>query len=735
MNNVVKRDGSKVDLNIDKIHQVLEWACDDIKNVSVSQIELNAKLQLINNIETKEIQKILIKSASDLISEKTPNYQYVASRLLLMELRKNVYGSFKPIPFIELIERNIKKDVYENILEYYTKDEINYFGRRLKYSNDDTFTYAMLRTMIDSYSVKNKKSLEIYETPQEMFMLISMMKFKNDKDIDRTLNYYELLTSYKISLPSPIMSGVRTKLKGYASCCLIDCGDTRDSLISANGASVLMTTMRAGIGRHNGWIRGIGAKVGKSTIHNGITRILKWSESSVKAFSQGERGGGSTEFFPFWHYEIERIIKLKSNKLPDDEAVRGVDYGIGFNKLFFDRVDNDENITLFSMEETKELLENVHDYDLWEETYLSLEKKRGIRKIKINAKSFFKEYLTEYFETGRVYPMFLDNMNDGCFKRPIYMSNLCLEILLPVKPLESLYDEHGEIALCILSNVNAGRIHQLSELENIAELLVRGLDNIIEIQDYPLPSAENSAKNGRYLAIGVSDWAHYLTKKRVRYDTQEALDITEEFMENLQYYLLKASNELAKERGECNWFRRDSKYSDGWLPNDGNQRFISMEKWNELRSNIERDGLRHNTLSGIPPAATSSDGFGASSGIDMPRGFLTNKNSKHGVVKQIVPNFSKGSSYYTLSGELDNLKYLEMISKFQLYVDNGISTNTYFDESDLDVNGNMSIKKLRDVILTAHELKLKTLYYQNYDDSAKSVEDEELSCSGGGCQV
>jgi len=733
---VTKRNGTQDALDLSKIHNVLEWASNNISNISISQIELNANLQLYDGITTTNIHDILTKSAADLISKRTPNYQYVAGRLLLMQLRKEVYGQFEPIKLSVIIDRNIKLGYYEDFYKYYTLDEINEYNTCINYDRDFTFTHSMLRTNMDSYTVKIKSKNMILETPQELFMLIPMILFKDEPNRkELILEYYKDLSTYKISLPSPIMSGVRTPLKGYSSCCLIDAGDTKESLTAANAASVIMTTMRAGIGGFKGWIRGENARVGNHTLHAGITNMLKWFQGAVKAFTQGNRGGGATEYFPFWTWEIERIIKLKSNKLPDDESVRGLDYGIGFNALFFERVKNNKNITLFSAEETRLLIQNVYDYDLWVKTYLDYEKKTDIRKKEINAREFFKEYLTEYFETGRVYPYFLDNMNGKAFNRSLYMLNLCSEITLPVTPLESLYDKNGEISLCILSNVNAGKLKSLDELENITKLLVRSLDNLIDMQEYPLPAAENSTVNGRYLGIGISDWAHYLTKKKVRYDTQEGLDLTEEFAEHLQYNLLKASMELAKERGECNWFRRDSNYANGYLPNDGKWRFISSEKWERLRLDIVKYGLRNNVLSAIPPAATSSDAFGATSGIDMPRDFVTVKNSKAGPVKQVVPNFSKGSAYYTLTRELDNIKYLEMISKFQLYIDQSISTNTYFDETDLDEEGKMSLDKLKEIIVTAHELGLKSLYYQNFDDVVENNKELDTGCVGGGCSV
>ena len=739
-----KRSGEVVPFDLDKIHKSIAWGCHGIKNVSESEVELNAQLQFEEGGLTSDYHKSIIKSAANLISPRTPNYQYVAAKLLLMEVRKDVFGQFEPLPLIDTVHANIKRGLYEDFFLSYTADEINHFDSKIQHKKDFDFTYAGLRTVLDKFTLKDKLDNDrLFESPQQLFMLVSMAMFKNE-GVDRSklvVEYYHELSDFIISLPSPIMSGLRTTVKGYSSCCLIDTGDSKESLTAANSAAVIMTSIKAGIGLFGGSIRGIGAGVANNTvIHTGNVPILKWFEAGVKSFSQGARGGSATIYYPFWHWEIEKIITLKSNKSTPENSVRKLDYGVGLNKLLFDRAAANDKITLFSAEETPDLIKNLYDYDLWLETYLKYERKQGIRKNKISAREFLTNYATEYFETGRLYPLFLDNANNGPLKDVIKMSNLCAEILLPTKELQNVDDPNGEIALCILSNVNAGRIKTLDKLERTAQLLVRGLDNLIDIQEYPLPSAENPTINARYLGIGVSDWAHALTRHKVRYDSSEALDLAEEFMEHWQYNLLKASNELAKERGEANWFRERSKYADGWLPNDGKWCFIPKKKWEALRKSIVVHGLRNNTLSAIPPAGTSSDVSNSTSGIDMPRDWMVTKKSKSGPMKQIVPNFSKGSSYYTLAFEVDNIKYLNMVARFQLYVDQSISTNTYWDEKDFNADGKMPMSKLVRMLKHAHKIGMKSLYYMNFDDSSFSKEDKgegvvEESCEGGGCSV
>ncbi|MCD6435754.1 MAG: ribonucleoside-diphosphate reductase subunit alpha [Clostridiales bacterium] len=733
--NVIKRSGKIEPLNIDKIHQVLAWGENGLNNVSISEVELQANLQFTNNMLTSDIHKVLTKTTADLISEKYPNYQYFAARMLLMQNRKEVYGQFDSLPLNTIVQKNIKLGYYEDIYKYFTPAEIDYYDSRINYDRDYTFTYAGLRTVLDKYAVTNKKTEKIYETPQIIFMLVSMIKMKDEKEL--IIDYYNALSKFKISLPSPIMAGLRTPVKGYSSCCKIDAGDTKDSLIAANAASVVMTTIKAGIGIFGGSIRGLGANVANGTIkHTGNVPILKWFESAVKSFSQGSRGGGATIYYTFWHWEIEKILTLKSNKSTEENSVRKLDYGIGINQLLWDRAEKNENITLFSAEETPELINNLNDYDKWVETYLMYEQKRGIRKKKIKARDIIKSFATEAFETGRYYPLMLDNVNRGPLKSVIKMSNLCSEIMLPVTPMKHLYDPDAEIALCILTNINAGKV-EIEEMPAMAKLIVHGLNHIIDMQEYPLPAAENSTKNARYLGIGVSDWAHKLTKSKVRYDTKEALDLSEEYMENWQYNLLKASMELAKKDGEAPWFRTRSKYADGWLPNANRQRFISDSKWTGLSLDIQKYGLRNLTLSAIPPAGTSSDVSNSTSGLDMPRDFVITKKSKAGPMKQVLPNFAKGSSYYNLAFDnLDNKKYLDMISKFQLYTDQGISANIYFSPKNF-IDGKMPLATLIGIYKHAHKIGLKSIYYCNFDDQDLVKNDNGMDdgCEGGACSV
>lgn len=731
----IKRDGRKENKDISKIQKMTNWSTEGLNNVSASEIELNASLQFTDGMLTSDIHKIITRSCADLISPRTPNYQFAAARLQLMEIRKEVFGDFEPYSLLKQMKKNIENNMYEDLFLYFTEDEVNYYDSIIVHDKDFNFTYAGIRTFLDSYILKDNGTPT--ESPQHVNMLVSMTLFKNEKDVilrkQLIKEYYTDLSDFKISLPSPFMSGLRTPVKGYSSCCLIDAGDSRESLTAANSASIVMSTFRAGIGLFGGNVRGIGAWVANKCIkHTGITQIYKWMESAVRAFAQPNRGGAATVYNACWNWEIEKIINLKSNKSTEENSVKKLDYGVGFPNLFFERVAKNEKWTLFSAEETRDLFENLVDEELWNKTYINYEKRKDVRKKEINARQLLFDFATQYFETGRIYPLFLTNANKGPLKVPIKMSNLCAEILLYVKELKDLYDDKGEIALCILTNINAGKLKSLDDLPRLARSTVRGLDNVIDIQEYPLPAAKNSTINNRYIGIGTSDWAHYLTKHKVKYNTQEALDLAEEFAEKWQYNLLRASCDLAKERGEAPFFRERSKYADGWLPNDGNWRFISKEKWEELRADIIKYGLRHLVLSAIPPAATSSDLSNSTSGLDFPRDFVTTKTSKSGPVKQVVPNFAKGSSYYTLAEEVDNIEYLNMLSKFAMYLDQSISANVYWSKKDLNETGQFPIKKLIKAIIHANKIGMKTLYYSNY---IMDENEEKPGCESGGCSV
>ena len=732
---VIKRDGTRAPIDLSMIHEAVEWACNGYDNVSVSDIEINSKLQFYEGISTSEIQKVMIRSAADLISEKKPNYQYVAARLLLMDLRKTVYKQEQAIPFEYLVHNNIYKGVYDKILlEKYSKQELVFFGKHIKYERDFLFTYAGLSQMMDKYLLQDRKSGELYETPQEAFMLIGMFMFMNYEQKLRkkyVLKLYEALSLFKISLPTPIMSGVRTPLRQFSSCCLIDVGDSLSSIMHSNTAVGFYTAQRAGIGLNFGRIRGIDAPIrGGEVVHTGLVPFLKMFEATTKSFTQNSiRGGGSTSTIPFFHWEIETFIQLKNNKGNDENRVRRMDYSIAVNKLFRERIKHNKEITLFSSEEVTELYDLFYspDYQAFKKMYETLEKSKYLRKKTINARTFYLAILKERYETGRLYILNADHVNKHSpFKDHIYMSNLCQEITLPTAPLTDVNKDEGEIAMCILSNVNLGKIKNIDELDELTDLLVRFLDELIEYQEYPVKVAEKSTKNRRSLGIGVSDVFNFLAKNNLRYDNPESLQIIHQYMERFQYGLIKASAQLAKEKGACKYFER-TKYSEGIFPIDTYEKNVDelvannlQCDWESLKAKVKKYGLRNSALSAIPPAASSSIVSNSTPGVDPVRKLLIAKMSKYGPLKQLAPGYGEYHQNYTLAWDIDNEKYVQLIAVFQKFIDQSISTNMYYDISKYQDN-KVPIRDLIRHESIAYKYGLKTLYYLNSNDNSGEV--------------
>ena len=658
---------------------MVEYACEDITGVSSSQIEMNSGLQFYDGMSTDEIQQILIKSAADLISLDTPNYTYTASRLLLYYLRKQVMGKLWDHPHIyKHVEKCIEKGVYDkDILNWYEKKDFDRMENWLNHERDYTFTYAGLRQVIDKYLVQDRSNGEIFETPQFMYMIISatlFAKYPKETRMTYVKKYYDAISTFKINIPTPVMSGVRTPIKQYASCVLVDVADTLPSIFSSDMAIGSYVAQRAGIGINAGRIRGINSRIrGGEVQHTGVIPFLKKFEATVKCCTQnGVRGGSATVNFPIWHQEIEDIIVLKNNKGSEDNRVRKLDYSIQLSKLFYERFINDEEITLLSPHEVPEL------YEAWgspefDKLYETAERKTSIKRKKIKAQQLIFDILKERAETGRIYIMNIDHCNThSSFKDLIKMSNLCQEITLPTDPIHHI-DGKGEIALCILSAINVGLINKRDELEPLCDLAVRSLDEIIDHQAYPVRAAEISTKARRSLGVGYIGLAHYLAKKGYKYDQKLAWRQVDKLTEAFQYYLLKASNQVAKEKGKCEYFNR-TKYSDGILPIDTykkevdeivNNRAFTYD-WEWLRKEIKEHGLRHSTLSAQMPSESSSVVSNATNGIEPPRDYLSVKKSKKGPLKQIVPDYKRLKNNYTLLWDMkSNEGYINIVAVMQ----------------------------------------------------------------------
>jgi ribonucleoside-diphosphate reductase alpha chain len=745
---VLKSDGSKVEINLDKIHKMVHKACKNITGVSESSVQMNSGLQFYDGITTKDIQKILVKSASDLISLENPNYQFVAARLLLFGIQKQVFNTkwkdseIYP-PLKDIIQRNIDIGVYDDdILKWYKEEELDQLDKYIKHSRDLTFTYAGLQQIVDKYLVQDRSSGIVYETPQFMYMLIAMTLFKKyggelgDK-LEYVKKYYDAISQFKINIPTPIMAGVRTPLRQFASCVLVDTDDTLDSIFSSDTAIGKYVAQRAGIGINAGRIRGLGSRIrGGEVQHTGVIPFLKKFESTVRCCTQnGVRGGSATVHFPIWHQEIEDILVLKNNKGTEDNRVRKLDYSIQLSELFYKRFLANEEITLFSPHEVEGLYDAFGTPE-FDELYEKYERATSIPKTKIGARELFTSLLKERAETGRIYIMNIDHCNThSSFTDKVNMSNLCQEITLPTNPIQHI-DGNGEIALCILSAINIGIVKE-EELESLCDLSVRGLEELIDFQEYPVKAAEMSTIARRSLGIGYIGLAHFLAKNKVRYGDKESLQLVHDLTERFQYFLLKSSNNLARINGACIDFDR-TKYAEGQLPIDHYKKEVDelvkpvyKMDWEQLRKDIRIHGLRHSTLTAQMPSESSSVVSNATNGVEPPRDYLSVKKSKKGTLKQVVPQYSILKNNYTLLWDMpDNIGYINIIAVMQKFFDQGISGNWSYNPENYE-NGEVPVSVMARDMLTTYKYGWKTSYYQNTMDGKKEdvVEDTPLAIS------
>ena len=727
--NVKKRNGSIEPLNLEKMHVMCEEACKNLAGVSSSQVEIQSGIQFYDGITTAAIQEILIKSASDLISLDNPNYQFVAARLLLFSLRKSLYGRIRELPTLfDHINKCVNNEIYDaDVLNKYTKEEIDHFDTVIDHDRDFIFTYAGLRQVVDKYLVQDRSSGQVYETPQFMYLLIAMTIFADYPQETRTdyvTRYYNAISKHKINIPTPIMGGVRTPLRQFASCVLVDADDTLDSIFSSDMAIGRYVAQRAGIGINAGRIRGINSKIrGGEVQHTGVVPFLKKFEATVRCCTQnGIRGGSATVHFPIWHKEIRDIIVLKNNKGTEDNRVRKLDYSIQLSKLFYERFITNQKITLFSPHDVPGLYDSFGT-ESFDELYTRYESDESIPKTSIEAQELILDILKERAETGRLYLMNIDHCNThSSFLDKVNMSNLCQEITLPTKPLSHIDDPDGEIALCILSAINVGKINRLDELEDLCDLSVRGLEELIDYQGYPVKAAENSTIRRRSLGVGFIGLAHYLAKNNVKYDDSESWNLVHDLSEAFQYYLLKSSNEIAKEKGKCEYFDR-TKYSQGILPIDTYKKEVDEivdnnlnYDWESLRSSIVEHGLRHSTLSAQMPSESSSVVCNATNGIEPPRDYLSVKKSKKGPLKQVVPSFGSLKNNYTLLWDMkDNEGYIKVLSVMQKFFDQAISGNWSYNPEYYPDN-EVPVSVMANDLLTTYKYGWKTSYYQNTND-------------------
>jgi len=736
--NVKKRNGrGQEPLLLEKMHRMVDEACTDLAGVSASQVEMQSGIQFYDGITTAEIQEILIRSASDLIDLDHPNYQFVAARLLLFSIRKQLYGRRHEIPKVkDHISSCVEKGVYDpELLTLYSDEEFDKLQSFIDHDRDYLFTFAGLRQVADKYLVQDRSSGVLYETPQFMYILIAatiFSKYPKETRLDYVKKYYDAISKHRLNIPTPIMAGVRTPLRQYASCVLVDVDDTLDSIFTSDMAIGKYVAQRAGIGINAGRIRGINSKIrGGEVQHTGVVPFLKKFESTVRCCTQnGIRGGSATVHFPIWHIEIEDILVLKNNKGTEDNRVRKLDYSIQLSKIFYERFITDAEISLFSPHDVPGLYDSFGT-DGFDDLYTAFERDESIPRKTIGGQELFLNLLKERAETGRIYIMNIDHCNThSSFKDKIEMSNLCQEITLPTKPLNHI-DGDGEIALCILSAVNIGKVNKLTELEELCDLAVRGLDELIDYQQYPIKAAEVATKNRRSLGVGYIGLAHYLAKNGHKYDSQDAWDDIHRLTEAFQYYLLRSSNKLAEEKGACGYFFR-TKYADGILPIDTYKTDVDEISnpgydydWEELRRDIMEKGLRNSTLSAQMPSESSSVVSNATNGIEPPRGYLSIKKSKKGPLKQIVPGYQYLKNNYTLLWDmLDNTGYINVVSVIQKFFDQAISGNWSYNPKNYPDN-EVPVSEMAQDLLRTYKYGWKTSYYQNTYDfkSDENIED------------
>ena len=753
---VIKRDGTRESIDLEKIHRVVHWASQDLENISVSQVEINSQLAFFDGIKTEDIHETIIKSAADLISTDVPDYQYLAARLTIFHLRKKAFKSFTPPSLIHHVINLTDLGIYDkDILKKYNKTEFKELDNYIDHWRDMNFSYAAVKQLEGKYLVQNRVTGEIFESPQFLYMLVGMCLFQEYKGkarLDFVKRFYDATSTFKISLPTPIMAGVRTPTRQFSSCVLIETDDDLDSISASSAAIVKYVSQRAGIGINAGRIRALGSPIrGGEATHTGCIPFFKHFHTAVKSCSQGGvRGGAATLFYPLWHLEVESLLVLKNNTGTDENRIRHLDYGVQFNGLMYQRFLADGDITLFSPNDVPGLYDAFFaDQTKFKKLYEKYEKDKTIRKEKIKARDLFSMFMKERANTGRIYLQNVDHCNThGAFDAnlaPIKQSNLCMEITLPTKPLYSVQDENGEVALCTLSAVNLGALDSLDELEDTTEIIVRSLDSLLDYQNYPLKAAELTSKNRRTLGIGVTNLAYYLAKNNAKYSDGSGNELIHKTFEALQFYSLKASNKLANDFGACPLFS-ETQYAKGILPIDSYKKDIDEFcdtkldlDWDSLRKDIKATGLRNSTLTALMPCESSSQISNSTNGIEPPRGFVSIKQSKDGILKQVVPEYEKLHKKYELLWDIkDNEGYLQLCAIMQKFVDQSISTNTHYDPSQFK-GSKVPMKLFLMDLLKAYKYGIKTLYYHTTRDGASDDQNNNMStdddCEDGACKL
>jgi ribonucleoside-diphosphate reductase alpha chain len=740
---VTKRDGRKELLDLEKMHKVVFWATENITGVSASELELKSHLQFYQGISTPDIQETLIKAAADLISEETPNYQYVAGRLICYHLRKEVYGDFKPWHIRKLVDQNVNLGLYDPELpDLYDNAEWDYINSFIKHERDEHLTYAAMEQMRGKYLVQNRVTKKIYETPQVAYALIAATLFSDYPRETRmrwVRDYYDTISTHQVSLPTPVMAGVRTSQRQFSSCVLIETDDSLDSINATTSSIVKYVSQKAGIGVGAGRIRAIKSPIRKGdAYHTGVIPFYKLFQAATRSCSQGGvRNGAATLYYPLWHLEVEDLLVLKNNKGTDDNRVRHMDYGVQFNKVMYERLLNNDYITLFSPNDVPEVYDAFFsDVDLFRELYERAERNTHIRRKRVKAMDLFAQFVQERKDTGRIYLMNVDHANShGAFDpavAPVKQSNLCCEINLPTKPLKDVYDEEGEIALCTLSAINWGAFKHPEEMQRACELAVRGLDNLLSYQNYPIIAAQIATQGRRPLGVGIINLAYWLAKHGTNYSDPD-LKLVDTWAQHWSYYLIKASADLAVEKGACPWSDQ-TKYHNGVLPVDTYKSDVDelvkhedVVDWKALRKQLKEHGIRNSTLMALMPAETSAQISNATNGVEPPRSYVSVKQSKDGVLKQVVPEFRHlKNKYELLWDQRSPLGYLKIMAVLQKYIDQGISVNTSYNPQFYE-DEKIPMSEMLQHILFFYKMGGKQLYYFNTYDGQGEIDVNKLT--------
>jgi ribonucleoside-diphosphate reductase alpha chain len=740
---VTKRDGNKEFLDIEKMHRVVMWATEGITGVSASEVEIKSHIQFYNGIKTADIQETLIKSAADLISEETPNYQYVAGRLINYHLRKQVYNDYTPWPLIDLVKKNVESGFYDaGLLAAYTDEEWSTLNNYIKHERDESFTYVAMEQWRGKYLVQNRVTNEIFETPQIAYLLIAATLFQNYKQnrLQWVKEYYDAVSMHDISLPTPVMAGVRTPQKQFSSCVLIETDDSLDSINATASSIVKYVSQKAGIGIGAGRIRALGSPIRNGdAYHTGVVPFYKLFQSATRSCSQGGvRNGAATLYYPIWHLEIEDLIVLKNNKGTEDNRVRHMDYGVQFNKLMYERLITGGDITCFSPHDVPEMFEAFfNNQERFKELYERAERNTKLRKKTFKASDLFSRFMQERKDTGRIYLQNVDHANTHSpfdeAVAPVKMSNLCAEIDLPTVPLKDVNDEDGRIALCTLSAINWGNVKSPHDFEKMCRLAVRGLDALLSYQNYPILAARLATEEFRPLGIGIINFAYFLAKNDVSYSDPRALPLVDEYAEAWSYYLLKASADLAQEQGACTRWQ-DLKSAKGVLPIDTRKLDVDelvahQERmpWASLREQVQRTGQRNATLMALMPAETSAQISNATNGIEPPRSYVSVKGSKHGQLKQVVPEYRRLKNRYELLWDQTNPEgYLKLCAVLQKYIDQGISVNTSYNPQHY-ADEKIPMSEMLQHLIMCYKYGLKQLYYFNTFDGQGEINVDKMT--------